>query len=342
MATERITLPSSILEDVFGKVSYEIQGDEMEVMFTIMVTSIGENWRTAVALDASISMRGVYGRLLDGTIPPNALKKYKRKGWAKRREGDGDKMLILTKDAYDSALAEGYLSWTENVVQLEARKFLSFLASSLDAEGVVSAVYWACGAGIEIEEIGDIPLDQCGDMKIRGPETKSFGEKTKLLPVLKHFDVKFKDAEKSFFVFITDGKLDDLPSVKTYTAGLAKRIEDGERNPVKCVLVGIGREIDENQMIELDDLETGTEIDVWDHKIAKDLRMIEEIFAELVDETILVTSPVSIFDDAGNIVKRLSDGLPGRVMFRMPKTSKFFELQVGDQARIRQTIQAEI
>jgi hypothetical protein len=34
-------------------------------------------------------------------------------------------------------------------------------------------------------------------------------------------------------------------------------------------LVGIGDAINESQMEELDDLESGTDVDIWDHKIAK-------------------------------------------------------------------------
>ena len=100
----------------------------------------------------------------------------------------------------------------------------------------------------------------------------------------------------------------------------------------------MGKNIDEEQMIELDNLETGTGIDIWDHKIAKDMRMIEEIFAELVDETVIVTSPSTIYDDSNHIVVHFTDGLPGKVVFRMPKTSVFFDLEVGGKQRIRQYI----
>jgi hypothetical protein len=40
------------------------------------------------------------------------------------------------------------------------------------------------------------------------------------------------------------------------------------------VLIGVGRDVSEYQMRELDDLDTGTDIDLWDHKIASEMRVL--------------------------------------------------------------------
>lgn len=331
------TVPSSMLNMVFGKVSYQMINDnENEVLFTIMVTSVGENWKTGIALDASASMTGAYGKRVIGSIPSDVEKEYKERGWISIQNKDGDKVWKFSREAYESAIEKGYLQWTENIVETEGRKFIEYLAQRLDRYGRTSVIYWACGKGDEIEVIGEIRALECKTLKIVGPQKKSFGTYTYLLPAVKYFEEHYREAEKAMFIFITDGRIDDLAEVKTFSIGLAELIQKGTRKPLKCVLIGLGNNIDEQQMIELDDLKTGTNVDIWDHKIAKDMRMVEEIFAELVDDTVVITAPVTIYDGSNHIVAKFSDGLPGRVVFRMPKTSKFFDLEVGGRQRIRQ------
>lgn len=325
-----------MLNPVFGKISYRPLDYENEIMFTVMVTSVGENWKTGVAIDASTSMKGLFGKNFLGHVPPHALAEYKKKGWANRKHRDGKTLLVFEKEAYEDAIDKKYLKFTNNIVEQEGRKFIDYLASRLDADGEVSVIYWACGEGGNIEKVGDIPAGNAGALELRGPNDHPFGEGSKLLPALTFFEKKFRYAPKAMFIFITDGFIDDIDDVKTETITLAGQIREGIRNPVKCVLIGIGDKIDENQMIELDDLDA--DIDIWDYKMASDMRMIEEIFAELADESVIVTASTTIYDDAGNIVARFTDGLPGRVVFRMPKHSRFFELEVGGRERIRQSI----
>lgn len=88
-STERVTLSSSDIDPVFGKVFYQNVGSNIEVTFTILMPRISEGWKTGVALDASSSMRAAYGK----SSKP-----------------------------------------TENLVEMEARKFLYYLADRLDAE----------------------------------------------------------------------------------------------------------------------------------------------------------------------------------------------------------------
>ena len=103
------------------------------------------------------------------------------------------------------------------------------------------------------------------------------------------------------------------------------------------MLIGVGEEIDESQMEELDDLETGTDVDVWDHKIAKEMRSLVEIFAEVVSEHKIVAPTATIYDAGGAVAVNFADGLPAKVTFTMPKTSTHFELEVGER-RIKQTV----
>ena len=133
------------------------------------------------------------------------------------------------------------------------------------------------------------------------------------------------------FIFITDGCLEDLDALKDFTRNLTKEIESGKRNLFKAILIGVGDDIDENQMIELDDLDTGINIDIWDHKIAHEMKDVLEIFAELVDENMVIAPFGTIYDSDGKVVKRFNDGVTAKGRFELPLGSTHFTLEVGAQ-----------
>lgn len=323
-----ITVPSNLLIDLFGKVNYRKIATEVEVQFTIMLPAIGEGWRTGVALDASESMRQSYGRALTGNITDKVINGYRKRGWVRDETRDGVSNPILKPEAYEDAMKAGYLHWTPNEVEPKAREFLQYLAQNLDSKGCTLSIYWAGGDGSQIEEIGEVKVADCSSLKVAGPQKMAFGKGTCLTPALTYFEQRFSDAVNAMFIFITDGKLDDLDAVKAETTKIARLIEADKRNPLKCVLIGLGADIDEQQMTELDDLDTGTDVDIWDHKIAKDMRELTEIFAELVDEAQIVAPMANIYDSAGNLVMKCTDGLPARLIFKMPASSTAFTLEI--------------
>lgn len=336
-AVEDYAMPSDHTAKEFGKVDVRNTGSERLVQFTILMEPQDEGWQTGVALDASASMKGWFGRMLEGKVPPDVSKDYEKRGWLNTHVEDGRKVKSFQKEAYDDAIRRGFLKFTPNIVQTHARNFIAYLAGSLDTKGKTTVIYWACGDGSAFEVLGDFTDDQCRTLDILGPQTVTFGAGTKLVPALRYFTDRFKDAKRAIYVFITDGKLDDLEQVKKQTMLLAKEIAAGARNFIKCVLIGVGNEIDEKQMEELDNLETGTTVDIWDHKIADDMRGLVEIFAEVVDETKIVAPTGTIYDSAGNVVMKFTDGLPAKVTFAMPVASTWFELEVAGQ-RIRQSV----
>lgn len=337
-ASDDFAIPSHLTVPEFGKVDVRKTGSELLVQFTILMEPQDEGWQTGVALDGSASMKAWYGRMVEGTVPPNVIKEYEKKGWATRRTEDGRPVISYQKEASDDAIQRGFLTATPNIVETCARDFISYLAGNLDADGGTTLIYWACGDGSAIDIVGDFTETQCRTLDIRGPnKSPGFGFGTKLTPAVKYFVDRFKDAQKGIYVFITDGKLDDLDEVKKYTTQLAKEIAGSQRNFVKCVLIGVGNEINESQMEELDNLDTGTDVDIWDHKIAKDMRALVEIFAEVVDANKIVAPTAVIYDSAENVVEKFTDGLPARVSFSMPATSQWFELEVAGR-RIRQTV----
>ena len=333
-------LPSTIVAQEFGEVNVRRTGDNVEVLFTILMEPTGqeaEGWRTGVALDASVSMKWAYGKKLDGTIPPEVKAEYDQKGWLTTKIADGLSVKLVKKRALQDAIARGYLRQSENIIQKLARDFIAYLSANLDSQGKTLLAYWACGNGDDYEVLGEVTPEGCENLIIEGPKRVAFGNGTRLLPVLRYFQKEFRSARHTMAIFLTDGMLEDFEAIKQYTIELAQAIAAGDRNPFKCVLIGVGDKISRDQLEELDDLETGTDIDIWDHKIAHEMRSLVEIFAEVVDEHQIVAPTGTIVDAHGNTIKKFPDGVPAKITFQMPASSDYFELVIGDYS-IRQPI----
>ncbi len=337
-------LPSQQVASEFGEVDVQSIGSYNRILFTILMEPTGteaEGWQTGVALDASASMQGAFGRLLlpgpKGPLPESLQTQYEHEGWITKTQQDGGSYLMYSMPAVQDALERGHFVYTQNEVEPQARAFTAYLADNLDADGGTTVIYWACGDGTRVEIVGDLTGEDCQQAAFIGPSSLEFGNATHLTPALRYFAERFQDAKRGMYLFITDGCLDDLEAVKHHTIDLCREIEQGRRNPLKCVLIGLGDEIDEAQMEELDDLESGTNVDIWDHKIAKDMRDLKEIFAEVVSENQIIAPTARIYDSNGQIIKNFSDGLPAKVIFDLPQRSTWFELEVAGR-RIRQSI----
>ena len=334
-------LPSNMLHKAFSEIDVNQKGNKLEILYSTMVGLSGEmseGWETGIAVDTSVSMTDLFGKGLKGSVPDDVKAKYIKKGWIHTRNHDGKKVHYWKEDAYKDSIKMGYLVPTKNIVEREARKFSSYLAENLDEDGGTDIIYWACGQdGKSIEEFGELDSIACKKMEFTGPLNHCFGLKTYLLPAVQYFERKYQNARRGLFIFITDGKIDDLDMIKKFTTDLANNIAAGKRNPFKAILIGIGDEIDEAQMVELDDLDTGTDVDIWDHKIIKEMKDIMEIFAELVDENLIIGPSGKIYDSNGNLVKQFNDGVPAKGHFNLPIGCDFFTFEVGDQT-IKQTI----
>lgn len=337
-------LPSSMVAKEFGEVNVGRRGDAVEVRFTILMEPTGtaaEGWQTGVAIDASKSMLDIFGQGINdgpqGSPPRSLFDDYRRKGWLQVVKYQGQSFTIPLKEAKADMVARGHKTWTKNEVEPLARRVTAYLASNLDADGGTTVIYWACGDGQQLEVVGDLTAEDCERAEFRGPKGVDFGDGTALAPAVRYFAERFKDAKNGMYIFLTDGELNDLEAVKRYTVGLCRDIQAKRRNPLKCVLIGIGENINEGQMEELDDLDSGTDVDIWDHKIAREMRAVVEIFAEVVSEHQIVAPTARIYDEAGQIVANFTDGLPAKVGFTMPATSKWFELEVAGE-RIRQSV----
>ena len=225
--SESYTIPSHLTAKEFGKVNIFPKENDVEVQFTVLMEPQGkeaEGWQTGVALDCSASMKDWYGKLLSGKIPPDAESAYKRRGWVETSYNDGGSCMAFRQEAYDDAIKKGYLKFTENIVQPLAREFIAYLAGNLDADGGTTVIYWACGQGNSIEVLGDFTEEQCLNLNVEGPKDIPFGSKTMLTPAVKYFVDRFTDASRGMYIFITDGRVDDLKDVKKYTTQIAREI----------------------------------------------------------------------------------------------------------------------
>lgn len=298
------TLHSSQVVMPFGKINIWNQPDgSKRVRAYILVERPFEGAKTGIAIDGSASLRPAYGYI---------------KGWLD--------------------LFFPFLRLKPNIVEEQARKISTYLAKSVDVDGKVDAVYWSTSSNRDgIEEIGELSETQCPKYNFNKP--RGFGTQTRLVPALKYFTDKNKSAKWGMFIFITDGVLDDLEEVKTLTAQLAKDISTNMRKPLKLILLGVGPWVEEMQMQELDDLDTGTNVDLWDHKIAAEMGQVAEIFTEVVDEKVILAENGLIRDAKGNAVKEYRDtGLPALLEFTLPKgATAAFTLEYGGQV-IRQPL----
>ncbi|MFO0879886.1 MAG: hypothetical protein U0840_21270 [Gemmataceae bacterium] len=283
----------------FGEVNvYPASGGRVRVVATILMEPTREGTQTGVALDGSGSMSESYGVSSGG-----------RGGFL--------------------ASFFGGKKPAQNQVTPVAQKICHHLASKLDADGGTTCIYWATGpGGSQVEVVGDLTADQARN-HIFGPP-RNFGTGTQLLPAVRYFVDRFADAPWGFYTFITDGEIHDLEAVKQFSRTLARDIAARKRRPLKCVLIGVGSSVNEEQMEELDDLDTGTDVDLWDHKIAAEMRDLHDIFAEVVDRNARIADRAKILDSAGRTVKDFSDtGLSGYLEFEMPSGQDYFTLEVN-------------
>jgi hypothetical protein len=280
----------------FGEVNVYPSGAGMiRVVATILMEPQREGAQTGIALDGSGSMRKLYGQETGGGVVSSIFKKAP----------------------------------LHNDIAPVAQQLCAYLARKIDADHGTTCVYWAVGPdGKNIEVVDDLTADQAETYPFKGPS--DFGTGTQLLPAVRYFTDRFEDAPWGFFVFITDGELFDLDAVKQYSTQLAREIAGGRRNPVKFVLIGLGPEVNEKQLEDLDDLDTGTAIDLWDHKLAAEMKQLQEIFAEVVDRNARVADNGKVLDPQGRVVKNYSDtGLPALLTFELPAGTSYFTLEVN-------------
>lgn len=228
--------------------------------------------------------------------------------------------------------------FARNQVRDVAQVMCQYIASRADQDGGTTLIYWATGDPGEIQPHGFLNESQAQAYAF--PSPKQYGRRTNLLPALKYFTDgihpktgrAFRESKFGLYVFITDGAIEDLEAVKQFSTQLAQEIEGGKRNPLKLIMIGLGNQIDERQMQELDDLDTGTEQDLYYHNIATQMTDLAEIFTEMVDESMMIAENGVVRDPKGKEVLSFRDTkVPARFEFDLPASSTSFVLEIEGQ-----------
>jgi hypothetical protein len=280
----------------FGEVNvFKQSNGELQIVATVLMAPNTEQARTGLALDASASMKETYGA--------------------------GNPLFGDAKP---------------NLMRPIAQTMAAYL-SEFSEKGTCETIYWAVNnAGDAIERIGELDSNTSKSESFEGPKNYPWGRGTKLLPPVKYFvENAFDKVTWSIAVFVTDGIIQDLDEVKQYCLEYGKKIAAGQANFVKMVLIGIGPEVDEGQMEELDDMfegsglvdKKGDDIDIWDHALAAQMTSLEQIFKEVVSKDTIVASSGRVYDSSGTLVQEWTDGLPSIMRFNLPAGSTSFKLE---------------
>lgn len=334
-----------------GEVNVLKMNDGLQITATILAPpqARAEGWQTGVAIDCSYSMKRNFGgknSYLTREMTDAELKSYQARNLVSVTSKDGKQLLNLYAGAYEQMLKDGLLTEIDepNEVQDVCRKVIPMLAGELDADGGTTVIYWALGTdGSRIQVMGNLTKDDAAAAEYTGPASEEdWGYGTKLMPSINYFMKTFSDAPMGFYVFITDGRLDDFEEVKQFTIQLSKDMAAKKVNPVKMVLIGVGPEIDEKQLEDLDDLPDTCDlpVDVWDFKVAKEMRSLLDIFSELVDENKCVAPRADVQDDSGKLIRSYTDGLPMLLKFTLPATAKGFRIVMPNGKTLEQKILA--
>lgn len=222
----------------------------------------------------------------------------------------------------------------KNQVEPQMQWMLEYLASK-DRDGILRVAYWATGSGADIELVGDLDGAKAKQYKFPGP--RSYGKATILLPVLRDYvthirkEVTERGARRGLAVIITDSQLSDPDDVIAYTQQVAKEIIAGRLPRVNFVLVGVGEQVDEEQMERVCHDEYPGLGHLWCHRVADRMEEMAELVAVLVDETMTVAAGGTIYDDAGKTLKVYEGRLPAVLEFDVPASCNAFTLEVGGQ-----------
>jgi len=340
-------IPPKMLADDFGEVSIRQVGDQLQVAAALAMGKflMGDCERcvTGLALDASQSMKDGYGR--GRTVPPEERKKFIEKGMYEEVIRDGVVRRVLSQAAREEVVRKQLIRPTKNTVHESAANMIESLIRTFSTGGVTSGtcevIYWACGAdGKEIESSGEVTIDQLKSLKMNGPQSQTFGPETHLAPPFRYFAERTKDIT-GVFVFVTDGHIDDEQEVIKETHRVASEIKNKARPSIKCVLIGVGKQIDIEQFDRIDDMEMPEKlsgIDIWNSKVLTDMRGMSDAWSEIFDPETPVGDNLKIHNDQGEMVYEKMDEVKALITFEMPAGSRYFDLVLDNDMKVHQEL----
>ncbi len=220
-----------------------------------------------------------------------------------------------------------------NRVEPQVQRMLEYLATK-DRNGLLRVAYWACGAGASIEVIGELKGIDVKEYKFPGP--KHAGTSTLLEPALRDYVNYMRQqvqagARRGCAVYVTDGEIHDVEKVKTYCNQIVKEMLSGKLPRMNFILVGVGDQVNDEQLEDICHEEYPGVGHLWCHRIAEEMTQIAELVAVLVDETMTVAAGGTIYDDKGKVLKVYEARLPAILEFTVAEGTKSFTLEVNGQ-----------
>jgi hypothetical protein len=231
----------------------------------------------------------------------------------------------------------------KNAIHPVVQSLAIYLAQN--GKGEVALAYWACGDdGSDIEPIGIMSKDDVESHNFGGP--KSWGGGTQMTPITRYFwEQVFADTTSpGVAVIVTDGAWSDEDHVQlgALTTEMCAAVESGERQLMKLVVVGLRLDSNANDLdniqarfTSLDDFNTGTNVDIWDHKWLDEMADISEIFVEMVQDWPLGVGGYVEVDGAK--VLETDEFLFG-IQFQMPASASSFKLHINDVGDYEQVL----
>jgi hypothetical protein len=237
------------------------------------------------------------------------------------------------EDEYGPRGVLAKLAPVKNLVEPQMQWMLEYLASK-DRNGALRVSYWATGDGSQLEMIGELGASDAKSYKFPGP--KSYGKGTVMLPVLRDYVAYLREqvkvgARRGLAVIITDSQLYDAADVLAYSTQVAKEIAAGRLPRMNFVLVGVGEQVDEEQMEQICHFEYPGVGHLWCHRVADRMEEMADLVAVLVDATMTVAAGGTIYDHQGKVLKVYEGRLPAVLEFDVPKGTPSFTLEVGGQ-----------
>jgi len=243
------------------------------------------------------------------------------------------KATILGRPEYGSAKT-GLAICGSSALEPAARGIAEFL-SKFDTDHKISVIHTASNRiDGEICDLGSFDVDEAKYLTVpKGNETGS----VRIMPAVRHFIGGLDQVEWALFVYVVEDPIEDLCDVEQYSLTLAQYIESQDAPYLKNVLIGVGPHIDKHQLEHLDDLDYGglkdssrQLIDLWDYKIAGEMRALDDILAEVVRNDVIVAPSAHLFDPSGTPVKPIGQshkyGLPALLEFLLPAGSDSFSI----------------
>jgi len=254
--------------------------------------------------------------------------------------GEGESRAVLALDASRSIRDQfgigGIFDSKPNYVQAVSRKIGEILAG-VTRTGTVAMQYWAMGpGGNDTEVIGEFDANGALKVALNGPKKKNgWGTGTRMLPAIRYaVETVGKGADLTIGVIITDGIIEDEADCMAYCMRVGEEIVKGRRKPVKLVLIGVGAQINEEQLEKFNDMFESTplkgQVDIWASGVAADMRdeadILSVLFGELIGEDIIIASSGRIVSN-GVELRSFADGLPGKFRFVLPKGHTEFSIE---------------